>query len=245
MNSLFPQLNLAKERRCFNMITVTKELDGFYILDDGRVRCFLFTDEKDALLIDTAFPDSNIIAEVRKITDLPIRVALTHGDMDHTGGLKDFGSCYVHSDDFKMIPENIERQELKEGDVLSAGDYRLKVIHTPGHTYGSIAFLEEQKQFILTGDGIQKNGMIFMFGENRNFPLYLESLKKLCEIIDGQKIKQIYPSHSEYPLPAEAAKKVLEDAEKLYAGEIPMVKKHDFMPCNVYQGSYTGFLYSE
>lgn len=224
------------------MITVTKELDGFYILDDGRVRCFLFAGEKDALLIDTAFPDSNIIAEVKKITELPVRVALTHGDMDHTGGLKDFGSCSVHGGDFKMISENIEKQELKEGDVLCAGDYRLKVIHIPGHTYGSIAFLEEQKKFILTGDGVQKNGMIFMFGENRNFPLYLESLKKLCGLVKAQKIEKIYPSHSEYPLPAESVEKVLEDAENLYAGKMPMVKKHEFMPCNVYQGAYTGYL---
>ncbi len=227
------------------MITVTKELEGFYILDDGRVRCFLFVGEKDALLIDTAFPDSNIITEVKKITDLPVRVALTHGDMDHTGGLKNFDACFVHSDDFKMIPENIEKHELKEGNVLYAGDYKLKVIHIPGHTYGSIAFLEEQKQFILTGDGVQKNGMIFMFGEIRNFPLYLESLKKLCEIVINQKIEKIYPSHSECPLSAEAAQKVLEDAENLYAGKIPMLKKHEFMPCNVYQGAYTGFLYSD
>lgn len=227
------------------MIKVTKELEGFYILDDGRVRCFLFTGENDALLIDTAFPDSNIFAEVKKITDLPLKVALTHGDMDHTGGLKDFGSCYVHSDDFKMILENIEKHELKEGDILSAGEYKLKVIHIPGHTYGSVAFLEEQNHFILTGDGVQHNGMIFMFGENRNFPLYLDSLKKLCNLTVNQKIEKIYPSHSECPLSAEAVQKVLADAENLYAGKIPMVKKHDFMPCNIYQGAYTGFLYSE
>ena len=87
--------------------------------------------------------------------------------------------------------------------------------------------------------------MIFMFGENRNFPLYLKSLKKLCEVVKNKKIEKIYPSHSESPLSAESVKKVLEDAENLYAGKIPMLKKHDFMPCNVYQGSYTGFLYSD
>lgn len=227
------------------MIKVTKELEGFYILDDGRVRCFLFTGENDALLIDTAFPDSNIVTEVKKITNLPVKVALTHGDMDHIGGLKDFGSCFVHSDDSKMIPENIQKHELKEGDVVTAGNYNLKVIHIPGHTYGSVAFVEEQKKFILTGDGVQKNGTIFMFGENRNLPLYLKSLKKLCELINNQKIEKIYPSHSECPLPSDATEKVLTDAQNLSEGKIPLVKKHDFMPCNVYQGVYTGFLYSE
>ncbi|MCQ2572803.1 MAG: MBL fold metallo-hydrolase [Treponema sp.] len=225
-------------------MTVTKEPEGFFILDDGRVRCFLFVGENDALLIDTAFPDSNIIDEVKKITSLPVKVALTHGDMDHTGGLKDFGKCYVHGEDFKMIPDSIEKHELKEGDILTAGNCSLKVIHIPGHTYGSIAFLEEEKSFILTGDGVQKNGMIFMFGENRNFPLYLESLKKLRDLVKSRNIKKIYPSHSECPLPPEAAKKVLEDAENIYAGKIPMLKKHEFFPCNIYQCAFTGFLYS-
>lgn len=225
------------------MIKVTEERSGMYILDDGRVRCFLFTGDKEALLIDTAFPDSNLVSEVKKITDLPVKVALTHGDMDHTGGLKQIGECWVHEGDFKMIEDGIVKHELKEGDVLSVGDYRFKVIHTPGHTYGSVSFLEEQKHFMITGDGVQKNGMIFMFGENRNFPLYLETLKKLQVLVKAQNIEKIYPSHSECPLPCEAVDNVLEDAQKLYAGQIPPAKKHEFMPCNVYMAPSTGFLY--
>lgn len=222
---------------------ITEEQKNMFILDDGRVRCFLFPGEKEALLIDTAFPDSNLLSEVKNITNLPLKIVLTHGDMDHTGGLSKNGECFLHQEDFKMLPDTVTKHELKEGDILEAGDYKLKVIHTPGHTYGSIAFMEEEKHFILTGDGIQKNGTIFMFGETRNFPLYLETLKKLSILIKEKAIEKIYPSHSEYPLPQNAVEKVLEDAENLYAGKIPPSKKHDFMPCNVYMGEYTGFLY--
>lgn len=222
---------------------ITEEQKGMYILDDGRVRCFLFTGKEEALLIDTAFPDSGVITEVKKITSLPIKIVLTHGDMDHTGGLSKDGQCFLHQEDFKMLPETITKHELKEGDILKAGDYNLKVIHTPGHTYGSISFMEEEKHFILTGDGVQRNGTIFMFGENRNFSLYVDSLKKLSHIVKEKGIEKIYPSHSEYPLPQDAVDQVLCDAEKLQAGEIPPLKKHEFMPCNVYAGTYTGFLY--
>lgn len=220
-----------------------EEQKNMYILDDGRVRCFLFQGENEALLIDTAFPDSDILSEVQKITSLPLRIVLTHGDMDHTGGLPKDGECYLHKNDFNMLPDTITKHELKDGDILEVGDYRLKVLHTPGHTYGSLSFLEEEKHFILTGDGVQRNGTIFMFGENRNFSLYLETLKKLSAQVQKSNVQKIYPSHSEYPLPQNAVDQVLADAENLQNGKIPALKKHEFMPCNVYQGKYTGFLF--
>lgn len=65
--------------------------DNFYILDDGRVRQFLVTGEEDALLVDTGFEDSHVYETVRKITDLPVKVILTHGDRDHAGGLENIG----------------------------------------------------------------------------------------------------------------------------------------------------------
>ena len=65
-------------------------MDGFYILDDERVRQFLIVGEDEALLIDTGFEDSHVYQAVRSITDLPVQVLMTHGDRDHAGGLKDF-----------------------------------------------------------------------------------------------------------------------------------------------------------
>ena len=73
------------------MTETTLLMENFYILDDGRVRQFLMKGDDEALLIDTGFEDSHVYEAVRKITDLPVRVILTHGDVDHTGGLKDFG----------------------------------------------------------------------------------------------------------------------------------------------------------
>ena len=67
--------------------------DGFYILEDERVRQFLIPGEKEALLIDTGFADSHVLEAARQVTDLPLNVVLTHGDPDHAGGLADFASC--------------------------------------------------------------------------------------------------------------------------------------------------------
>lgn len=224
---------------------ITEEKKGMYILDDGRVRCYLFTGKNEAVLIDTGFPDANVIGEVKKITTLPLKVILTHGDMDHAGGVSQVGECFIHKDDFDLIPETVKKQELNEGETITCGDYTFKVVHIPGHTYGSVAFVEETKGFAITGDGVQRNGSIFMFGPARNFALYIESLKKLAALVKEKNITELYPGHSEYPLPQDSVEKVLEDAENLYAGKILPIKKHEFMPCSVYQGSYTGFLYQQ
>lgn len=70
-------------------MTETREFqENFYILDDGRVRQFLITGPEEALLIDTGFPDSGVYSAVKALTDKPVKVALTHGDRDHTGGLE-------------------------------------------------------------------------------------------------------------------------------------------------------------
>ena len=58
---------------------ITKYEDGFYILDDGRVREFLITGEEEALLIDTGFADSRTAEEAEKLTNLPLKAVLTHG----------------------------------------------------------------------------------------------------------------------------------------------------------------------
>ena len=106
-------------------------MDHFYILEDGRVRQFLIVGEQQALLIDTGFEDSGVYQAVREVTDLPVQVLLTHGDRDHTGGLKDFGSCYLNQKDWHLLDSGIEVKDLREGDVFRCGDFCLEVLEIP------------------------------------------------------------------------------------------------------------------
>ena len=168
------------------MIKTTKFMDNFYIFDDGMVRQFLITGEKEALLIDAGFPGCHIQDAVSAVTDLPVSVIMTHGDMDHAGGLTEFGKCRLHKADWKLVSGDIELEPLAEGDVFRCGGYRLETIEIPGHTYGSVAFYDREKGLLLPGDSVQKDGPIYMFGSHRNLDLYIESQKKLCGLADGQ-----------------------------------------------------------
>ena len=215
-------------------------MDHFYILEDGRVRQFLIVGEQQALLIDTGFEDSGVYQAVREVTDLPVQVLLTHGDRDHTGGLKDFGSCYLNQKDWHLLDSGIEVKDLREGDIFRCGDFCLEVLEIPGHTYGSVAFLDREKKLLLPGDSVQKEGPIFMFGAHRNLDLYIESQKKLCGL--AYQAETILPCHHDCPVGPEYMEKNLKDAIDLRAG-ILKGKKHPFMPCYSYKGRWTEFLY--
>ena len=117
--------------------------ENFYILDDGRVRQFLILGEDEALLIDTGFEDSNVYHTVKNITQLPVKVIMTHGDPDHAGGLKDFGKCYLHKGDWPLISEGIQLEPLKEGDVFKCGGYTLETIEIPA-SFTSISCIIRQ-----------------------------------------------------------------------------------------------------
>ena len=215
-------------------------MENFYILDDGRVRQFLIVGEDQALLIDTGFEDSGVYEAVRKITDLPVEVLLTHGDGDHSGGLKAFGTCRVNEADWHQLDDGIRAEPLNEGDVFECGGYRLEAVAIPGHTYGSMAFLDREKRLLLPGDSVQKEGPIFLFGDDRNLDLFIESEKKLCALAD--QVDTIIPCHSSYPIGPEYIGRDLEDAEALRRGELTG-EKHSFFPCSSYKGKWTEFYY--
>lgn len=216
--------------------------ENFYILEEGRVRQFLIVGENEALLIDTGFEDSHVLESVRKITDLPVKVILTHGDMDHTGGLPDFGEGWLNKRDWHLIPEGIKLHEIREGDIFSCGGYRLEALEIPGHTFGSVAFADWEKKLLLPGDSVQKDGPIFMFGDHRSLDLYLKSQKKLCGIMD--RVDTILPCHQQYPVGPEYIERNLQDAVALKKGML-CGEKHPVLPCFSFKGKWTEFYYEE
>ena len=202
--------------------------DGLYILEDDRVRQFLMLGSDSALLIDTGFAEDHVREAVSAVTDLPVRVIMTHGDPDHAGGLSDFGTCRIHREDWHLLPDGIEPEPLAEGDVFECGGYRLETIEIPGHTYGSAAFFDREKGLLLPGDSVQKDGPIYMFGSHRNLDLYIESQKKLCGLAD--EVKTIIPCHHDYPIGPEYISRNLEDAIAMRNGKLPGTP-HPEMPC--------------
>jgi len=107
----------------------------------------------------------------------PIVILNTHGHVDHVGANKDVKDKFniplsIHSSDSAML-ESVHQFEigfligakvspsadnfLKDGDKIKIGKSYLKVIHTPGHSPGSVSFLGDG--FILSGDTLFNGGV--------------------------------------------------------------------------------------
>ncbi|MCQ2184986.1 MAG: MBL fold metallo-hydrolase [Bacteroidales bacterium] len=102
------------------------------------------------------------------------KILLTHAHIDHVTGLKDCCDTYAlpvtyHKDDlFQMEEENlvtakfigfpdpqtknIPSEYICDGDMISVGEISLEVLHTPGHSPGSVCYLCRSEKLLLSGD---------------------------------------------------------------------------------------------
>lgn len=139
-----------------------------------QVNCFILADEKtlEAVVIDPG-DDAQDILKVIKDKGLKVKYIVdTHAHFDHVGAnkaIKDATGAELllheadaavlatvsrQSSSFGMAPVSSPPADryVKHGDVITAGEVSLKVLHTPGHTPGGISLLEQGMVF--TGDAL-------------------------------------------------------------------------------------------
>ena len=195
--------------------------ENTYVCDDGHVRFFLLTGEKEALLIDSGMQVTNAKELAEEITDKLLRLFNTHSDRDHTASNPEFDSVMMNPAEFVNYRQDHPSQKMVpvyDGDVIDLGGRKLKAIALPGHTPGSTALLDLASGMLFSGDPIQRGGRIFMFGQMRDMSAYILSLKRLMSL--DEDIRQIYPSHGEYPLGPDIIPQLIEGAERIERGEI-------------------------
>jgi hydroxyacylglutathione hydrolase len=204
-------------------ITAVRYTDAIYGLEQG-VRCFLIVGSQRALLLDTAFGGDDLLPRIAEITDLPVTVALTHGDMDHTGGLKYFDTVYVHPAEVSRLQNLAESGitvvPMEENHVFDLGGIRLRVLHTPGHTPGSVCLLDEEHRVLYSGDTVS-HGPVFLFGPGRELDLFAETLARL-DGLGG--FDTIYCCHGACPVGREVIGELRACAQRIADGTLQGTK---------------------
>lgn len=192
---------------------------GFWCIQEGGVRAFLFDGTEKALLVDTT-RGGPLLDFCRTLTDKPIMLVTTHGDLDHSGADEQFSEQYLHVDEVDYYkskkPLAEHAKTLVEGDIIDTGRFCFEVVHLPGHTPGSIMLLDRTRRFALGGDTIQ-SGAIFMFGPGRDFPSFIKSMEKLEGYMSD--IDFIYASHGELMLRPEIARDLKLGAQAYLEGK--------------------------
>lgn len=132
----------------------------------------------DAVLLDAANEHERLLELAR---GLGVRNVLeTHGHWDHIQAvpeMRDAGySVGVTAQDAAMLDSY---DEIVEDDALIAvGDLRLRTIHTPGHTPGSICFRIEDKPLLFSGDTLFPGGPGNTTFEGGDFATIIDSLER-------------------------------------------------------------------
>jgi glyoxylase-like metal-dependent hydrolase (beta-lactamase superfamily II) len=128
---------------------------------DREVNCYAIScaGTKQAIVIDPGLPAEKIAEQVR---DLKVRwIVATHCHPGHVAGKDDLkelvgGETALHSADAKQFLRSADRY-LLDGDELEFGEFKLTVMHTPGHTPGSVCYLVANHAFV--GDTILAGGI--------------------------------------------------------------------------------------
>ena len=191
-------------------------------IEDGGVRLFLLAGDEKALLIDSGMTLRGVREKASALTSLPVLLLNTHADMDHTGCNGQFESFYMHPADeaqYRASGKGGRLIPVRDEDELDLGHRKLRIIHLPGHTPGSVAVLDTARRVLISGDPVQAHGRIFMFGERRDLRAYIASLEKL-ETMTAE-FDEIWPSHGDLPLAPDCVRRLREGAGKILAGEIP------------------------
>ncbi len=128
---------------------------------DREVNCYLVSDagSKEAIVIDPGMPAEKIVEQAAGVTVK--HILATHGHPGHVGGKDDVkeatgGQTGIHSLDAKQFLRSADHY-LLDGDELEFGEFKIQVLHTPGHTPGSVCYVIANHAFV--GDTILAGGI--------------------------------------------------------------------------------------
>jgi glyoxylase-like metal-dependent hydrolase (beta-lactamase superfamily II) len=191
------------------------------------------------ILIDTGMTSNfqNISGYLQKlglnVKDIHF-VILTHEHTDHTGATAFFCNTAVISahrlaankiemqDDFVTYEKYIDGQNknfyahlwLEDNMIIDLDNYKLQIIHTPGHTSGCICIYESGHQLLFSGDTVFANGTLSDIYVSGNISDYVTSLQRL----NTMKITELYPGHGRISLnPEPDIKQAVVNAQNLMA----------------------------
>lgn len=171
---------------------------NLYVLGDEQSR--------EALAIDTATPCVAWLTENLAQRGWSLRfVVSTHRHWDHIGDnaavIEATGATLAaHAADrhglvspdpiwapFEIAP-SIPALDLAEGSVIRFGSIRLDVLHTPGHTEGSVCLLEADERTLLTGDTLFQAGWGRVDLPGASPEAMVDSLARLASLDDDLRV---------------------------------------------------------
>lgn len=138
-------------------------------------------------------------------------IILTHAHFDHFGGAAEFKkktrACLaIHPDDISLLKNKTASlaemfdadykipkidKVLEHGEIIKVGRYSLRVIHTPGHSPGSICLYDDKNKILVSGDTIFIDG----FGRTDLEGGDEKAMQKSLQNLKALDIRTLLPGH--------------------------------------------------
>lgn len=167
-------------------------------------------------VIDPAFNDNLISKIIEKINGKLDSVIITHSHADHIAALAKLvegtdANVFIHELDYeglydkdlnaeeivqtKVLPvDKTKVTKIKDNETITLGATNFEIIHTPGHTKGSITILDVKNNILYSGDTIFENSYgrtDLITGSSKDMKMTLD---KLCTRFEDI---QVLPGHGE------------------------------------------------
>lgn len=199
-----------------NIQVIKLELE---IENTGHItNCYVIKDNKTAkvCVIDPAFNEQKIKQIIANINGNLDTVILTHCHADHIAALaklveNESVKVYIHKEDYDGLYDKILNEEdvvqtkvlpvnknkvitVQDKEVIQIGNTTFEIIHTPGHTKGSITLLDKTNNILYSGDTIFEKSYgrtDLITGSKEDMRM---SLNKIMERFDNI---QVFSGHGE------------------------------------------------
>ena len=200
-----------------------RELQGDFKLKICQVghihtNCYILyrETEKKAVIVDPGADGAEILSLCGKLSLTPEAILLTHGHFDHILAVKEIQKEFPR---IKLYAGEDERETLQnpgvnystvvgaalslqadqwvtDGEHLSIGDMKFTVIFTPGHTSGSVCYLVEGEDVLISGDTLflESYGRTDMPGGS--YDLIVKSITKKLFLLPEHTL--VYPGHGDF-----------------------------------------------
>lgn len=173
-------------------------------LGELRANCYIAETAPNQCVAVDVGGQPRLLLEFLNMKKLKLnKILLTHGHFDHMGGVAEVAEAtgaevFIHSGDAEMLGSPsislasafscmafnpVEKYtEISDGDLITDGEYTFRVLHTPGHSMGSVCYICDD--VIFSGDTLFCCSIGRTDFPNSDPSMMMQSLEKLYNI-DG------------------------------------------------------------
>jgi glyoxylase-like metal-dependent hydrolase (beta-lactamase superfamily II) len=187
------------------------------ILGAYETNCYLMRSNKtanDCMVVDPGLEVEQLLDFTKRHKLNPAAVVLTHGHIDHIGGVAELREnypdvkVYIHKLDAEMLENGYSNLSammggafstkpadflLEDGCVIEQAGVKLQVLHTPGHTPGGICLYSKNEGIVFTDDTLFAESIGRTDFPGGSLEQLLKSVREKLFALPGDTI--VYPGH--------------------------------------------------